>query len=117
MLHGGMIERAEQAVAAAQRDLLEETGNMASEWEHLGGFVPNSYHGCGKAHIFLARNVKPVAELDPIHDLESTQLFLRNLDDALRAAFNGEIGAMGTAAAIGLIRQRLTSESKAKRDV
>src|SRR5437588_10763753 len=42
MLPGGLLEPGEDPLLAAQRELREETGFVANEWESLGRFVPNS---------------------------------------------------------------------------
>ena len=42
LLPGGLLEENEDALAAAKRELLEETGYISEAWESLGRFVPNS---------------------------------------------------------------------------
>ncbi|GAA2005626.1 NUDIX domain-containing protein [Microbacterium ulmi] len=52
----------EDPLAAAQRELLEETGFEAAEWELLGGM--HALNGVANApeHVFLARGLTPVAD-------------------------------------------------------
>lgn len=52
----------EDPLAAACRELLEETGYVASRWRKLGRFVCNANYSCGHAHIFTAKNARRVAQ-------------------------------------------------------
>jgi len=70
---GGYIEPGEDPLAAAKRELLEETGYSASHWEGLGRFVVDGNRGNGTAHFFLARQATPVATIDA-DDLEEQVL-------------------------------------------
>ncbi len=72
---GGYIDEGEQPLAAAKRELLEETGYKARQWEHLGAFVVDGNRGNGTAHFFLARGAYPVTEPDA-DDLEE-QILLK----------------------------------------
>ena len=70
---GGYIEPGEEPLAAAKRELLEETGYVAEKWENLGEFVVDGNRGCGIAHFFLARGAHQAAEADA-DDLEEQEL-------------------------------------------
>ena len=72
---GGYIDEGEQPLAAAKRELLEETGYKSRQWEHLGEFVVDGNRGNGIAHFFLARGAYPVTEPDA-DDLEE-QILLK----------------------------------------
>jgi ADP-ribose pyrophosphatase len=52
---GGYINDGEEPLAAAKRELLEETGYTAKQWESLGEFAVDGNRGNGIAHFFLAR--------------------------------------------------------------
>jgi ADP-ribose pyrophosphatase len=54
----GSVEAGESPLQAAQRELLEETGYVASEWQRLGSFVVDGNRQVGTAHLFLALNVR-----------------------------------------------------------
>ena len=101
MLPAGVIEDGEKPLDAAQRELLEETGYVAEEWQFLGEYVVNASYGCGKAHIFMAQNVRLVMEPDS-GDLEDIEVVLMQPKDALRAGHRGEVMVLSTAAAIAL---------------
>ena len=61
-LPSGLIEDGEAPLAAAQRELLEETGYRSDRWTPLGSFVVNSNYGAGRVHAFLAVDVERVSE-------------------------------------------------------
>jgi ADP-ribose pyrophosphatase len=59
-LPAGGIEQGETALAAAKRELLEETGYKTEDWQELGSFTAHGNYGCGTAHLFLAQNAQCV---------------------------------------------------------
>jgi ADP-ribose pyrophosphatase len=61
---GGAIDDGESPLDAAKRELLEETGCVASNWESLGAFVTNANQGCGTVHFFRATGCTRVATPD-----------------------------------------------------
>ena len=103
---GGYIEADEAPLAAAQRELLEETGYVSSEWQSLGHYVVDANRGAGTAHLFLAINARP--ERAPVpDDLEAQELlFLTKgeLESALKA---GQFKVLAWAAIVSLGLQRL----------
>jgi len=59
---GGVFEKGEDAITAAKRELLEETGYRAEKIEKLGDFNPNPAIMSNRIHFFLARDLKPPLE-------------------------------------------------------
>ncbi|MDT8381957.1 MAG: NUDIX hydrolase [Brevefilum sp.] len=73
---GGYIEKGEEPLAAAKRELLEEAGYKAPHWENLGQFAVDGNRGNGVAYFFLARDAYPVTEPDADDLEEQEMLFL-----------------------------------------
>ncbi len=72
---GGYLEPDEEPLAAAKREMLEETGYEAPDWTNLGTYGLDGNRGVANAHFFLARHARRVAEIDA-DDLEE-QILLR----------------------------------------
>ncbi len=60
-LPGGLVDAGETPLSTAQRELLEETGYEAKEWERLGNVQDNPGLIDGATTLFLARGLKRVA--------------------------------------------------------
>ena len=102
---GGYIEPGEEPLAAAQRELLEETGYAADDWVSLGKYAVDSNRGAGVGYLFLARGASRVAEpdADDFEDQEMLYLTHTEVESALAA---GEFKVLSSAAtvALGLLR-------------
>jgi ADP-ribose pyrophosphatase len=85
---GGYIEPGEEPLAAAKRELLEETGYVADSWENLGEFAVDGNRGNGIAHFFLAREAHQVTEPDA-DDLEEQELLLLSRAEVEAAVARG----------------------------
>ncbi len=55
---GGTVDPGESPLHAAQRELLEETGFEASEWEACGVVEPNPAFLSNRTHTFVARGAR-----------------------------------------------------------
>jgi len=98
---GGYLEPGEEPLAAAQRELREETGYLAEEWIPLGDYREDANHGGAIAHLYLARGAIQVAQPNS-DDLEEQELLLLSQDGVRRALAAGEFKVLAWAAAMGL---------------
>jgi ADP-ribose pyrophosphatase len=101
MLPAGGIALGEEPLAAAQRELLEETGYEAEGWRFLGRYACNANYGCGRVHIFTARNARRVAEPHS-GDLEEMEIVRLTEDEVRQAVRDGSIAALGAVAALAM---------------
>ncbi|MDP2948060.1 MAG: NUDIX hydrolase [Chloroflexota bacterium] len=115
VLPSGIIEDNEAPAAAAERELLEETGYASDEWRYMGGFVASANYGCGKAHLFIARNVRKVAEPNSgdLEDMEIVMLTRKQLAGAVR---NGDVASLSALAALAWATNPMFAESLAPPD-
>jgi len=70
---GGAVDPGDESpLAAARRELLEETGHAAEEWSDLGWVHPNPAIQSNRCWTFLARGCRRVAapQLDAGEDIE-----------------------------------------------
>ncbi len=64
-LPAGVINVRESALAAAKRELMEETGYASRRWVYLGGWYPSPASTNMKSYIFLAQGVYRVRPAAP----------------------------------------------------
>ncbi len=98
---GGYMEPGEAALAAAKRELLEETGHEASEWIDLGHYRVDANRGNGVGHLFLARGTRHVAEIRS-DDLEDQELLHLSLSGLRAALVSGQFKALPWATTVAL---------------
>ncbi|OQY45772.1 MAG: ADP-ribose pyrophosphatase [Desulfobacteraceae bacterium 4572_87] len=85
----GTRDPEESALACAKRELIEETGFSAEDWEKLGEITPLPAYSDERIHIFRATNLTPAKQhldLDEILDVHEVPF-----EDALSMIRNNEI--------------------------
>lgn len=98
---GGYLEPGEQPLAAAQRELLEETGYQATDWVDLGHYAVDGNRGAGTAYLYLARGARRVAKASP-DDLEEQQLLRLSCSELEAALVAGEFKLLSWATTVSL---------------
>ena len=98
---GGYLEPGEQPLAAAQRELLEETGYQATDWVDLGQYAVDGNRGAGTAYLYLARGACRVSEPSP-DDLEEQQLLRLSRSELEAALVAGEFKLLSWAMTVSL---------------
>lgn len=59
-LCAGIVEKDEDPLVAAKRELLEETGYTSDEWTYLGKAAPNASAMTNFCYCYVAKNAKKV---------------------------------------------------------
>ncbi|HSU67430.1 MAG TPA: NUDIX hydrolase [Tepidisphaeraceae bacterium] len=72
---GGGIDAGEEVLAAASRELLEESGHAAEHVEYLGHYFPSNGVSTQQFHVCVARDVRRVGEIIDTNEVMQTRLF------------------------------------------
>lgn len=98
----GGIAPGEDPLAAARRELLEETGYVSDDWTALGGFVVQANQRGNVCHMFHARNARKVAEPDS-GDLEEMRIERLSRAELIEAAARGDYAVLPALAMLGAV--------------
>lgn len=104
-LPAGKIDPGEDILECAKRELREETGFAAREWQHLGVFHPCIGYSDERIEVFLARGLTEVGRaLDEGEFLEVLAMSLEEIEQAIR---DGRLTDGKTLSALHLARYHL----------
>ena len=100
-LPAGYLDEGEDALACAQRELIEETGYTATEWQHLSSALLNSNRSADCAHLYLAHGATQVTA-PHLDETEDITMQLRTPDQLVAMVRSGEIDSLSTVACVML---------------
>ena len=100
----GTLDPEEEILECAQRELIEETGYSADQWQKLGEITPLPGYSDERLHIFLATDLQP-AEQDLDRD-EIIHVHKVNFSDAIEMIESGNIQDAKTIAGLLIARNR-----------
>ncbi|MDH3379760.1 MAG: NUDIX hydrolase [Gammaproteobacteria bacterium] len=86
----GMVSAGEEPLAAAKRELLEETGYGGGQWHYLGAVQPNPATQNNLCHHWLAQDVVAVQPPAP-EDGEAIRVHLMTLEELRGAIAAGRL--------------------------
>ena len=85
----GTLNPAEELIDCAKRELIEETGYSAEQWQKLGEITPLPGYSDERIHIYLATDLQP-AEQDLDKD-EIIDVHKVKISEAVEMIKNGDI--------------------------
>jgi ADP-ribose pyrophosphatase len=114
-LPAGYVQTNETPLAAGKRELLEETGYIALEWEHLGTFSVDGNRGCGNAHVYFATDLSFETNPNP-DDLEEMKIEIITIKDMYDYLLKNKVTTLGAAVAITLGLLKLQNQMITMKD-
>lgn len=78
---GKLDVEGEDPLESAKRELAEEIGKQAAEWESLGSFFTTPGFTNEQIHLFLARGISDVDERPEVEENERIDVEIRPLSD------------------------------------
>jgi len=103
-LPAGRIESGEEPLAAARRELREETGYRAFHWQELARFYSAPGFCTELLHLWQATELEFVGKR--LDEDEATDVMVLALDEAWNLVVNGKVRDAKTVAALGLLSTR-----------
>jgi len=99
---GGLVDEGESPLAAAQRELYEETGHRAANWHYLGAFWDNPALEDMEIHLFVATRINETQERH-LDEAEWVRWQWQSWRWLKKAVSTGEIKERVILAALGML--------------
>lgn len=104
---GGLCENEEDRLVAVQRELLEETGYKASDWEFLGSVYSNPVFITSQIHHYIAFGAEKT-DLQQLDFDEEIEILEMPVAEVIRKLDEGFFTHPHTVSALNLARQQLS---------
>ncbi len=85
----GTLNQNESPIACAKREIVEEIGYSANEWEKLGEIIPVPGYSDERIHVFLATDLHPSKQ--NLDDDEVLEVVSVKFNDAMGMIYDGQI--------------------------
>lgn len=105
----GRMDNGETSLLAAKRELKEEAGIIANQWEELSRVELASSFFQAKMYLFLAKDLEIGKQ--QLEDDETIEVIKLSLDEAVKKVYSGEINNSTTMIGI-MILDQLRREKK-----
>lgn len=83
-LPGGLVDKNENHLISAKRELVEETGYSAEKIIYLGSFFPDVGRLENKIHCYFSMNVEPIKNFKPEKNVNVIEVTLNELKSLLQ---------------------------------
>jgi ADP-ribose pyrophosphatase len=108
-LPGGYVDASEEMTAAAQRELVEETGWAADQVEHLVTYQPMIGMADHECAVYLAQRLTQISEMPDIN--EADEIAWIPLDKAIELVSSGAIIGAASVLAVFAMMARQSANS------
>lgn len=90
-LCAGVVEDGEEPLAAAKRELMEETGFGGGSWELYATLSPNASAMNNTSYTFLARGVKRLTQKQHLDDTEDVAVHVVSREEVYELLSSGQL--------------------------
>lgn len=108
----GLVDPGEDFLAAAKRELEEETQLQAYNWQTLDKFYVSPGYLDEYLQIYSCQDLTPVSNPRPQDDDEHIEVFRMSLEEAKAAQASGDICDMKTIYALQYLENKILKEGK-----